>query len=129
MRQKTAEPQRKRARPALKNSKPLLEKRTEASRGAQGRLESEFRAHAGQWRRETMHVSSLTKMITHPSYLRIIGMGSSVLPFLFKELNQRPDHWLVALNAITGQDPAPPDCTFDAAVAAWLDWGRQHGYL
>lgn len=128
MRQKTVEPQRKRA-PALKNSKTLLAKRTEASQGAQHRLESEFRSHAGQWRRETMHVSSLTKMITHPSYLRIIGMGSSVLPFLFKELEKRPDHWLVALNAITGRDPAPPNCTFDAAVAAWLDWGRKHGYL
>jgi len=56
-------------------------------------------------------------------------MGSSVLPFLFKELNQRPDHWLVALNAITGQDPAPIGSTFEEAVAAWLDWGRRHGYL
>jgi hypothetical protein len=89
----------------------------------------EFRAQADQWRRDTLHTSSLTKMIVHPSYLKIIGMGSSVLPLLFRELEQRPDHWLVALNAITGQDPAPTDSTFDEAVAAWLDWGRTHGYL
>ena len=56
-------------------------------------------------------------------------MGRGALPLLFKELEQRPDHWLVALNAITGQDPAPIDSTFDRAVAAWLDWGRKHGYL
>lgn len=85
--------------------------------------------HAEKWRRETCHTSSLTKMVLHPSYLRIIGMGRSVLPFLFKELEERPDHWLVALNAITQQDPAPLDSTFDEAVAAWLEWGRLHGYL
>jgi len=62
-------------------------------------LASQFKALSDQWRRETLHTSSLTKMITHPSYLRIIGMGQSVLPLLFRELEVRPDHWLVALNA------------------------------
>jgi len=96
---------------------------------SQDKLWSEFKNQADQWRRDTLHTSSLTKMVMHPSYLRIIGMGRSVLPLLFKELQERPDHWLVALNAITGQDPAPSDGTFDEAVAAWLDWGRTHGYL
>jgi hypothetical protein len=68
-------------------------------------------------------------MIAHPSYLRIIGMGPVILPFLFKELKERPDHWLVALNSITGKDPAPIGSTFDMAVEAWLRWGREHGYL
>ena len=95
---------------------------------ARAKLESEFNSQADQWRRETLHVSSLTKMVMHPSYLRIIGMGRAVLPFLLKELARRPDHWLVALNAITGEDPAPADGTFDEAVTAWLDWGRKHGY-
>jgi hypothetical protein len=89
----------------------------------------EFKTQAEKWHRETLHVSSLTKMVKHPSYLRIIGMGRSVLPFLFRELEQRPDHWLLALSAITGEDPAPAGSTFDAAVSAWLDWGRNHGYL
>ncbi len=68
-------------------------------------------------------------MVMHPSYLRIIGMGRDILPLLFKEVDERPDHWLVALNAITGQDPAPIGSTFDEAVAAWLGWGRKYGYL
>jgi hypothetical protein len=96
---------------------------------SQAKVESEFRAQADQWRRDTLHTSSLTKMILHPSYLRIIGMGRSALPFLFQELAERPDHWLVALNAITGQDPAATGSTFDEAVTAWLDWGRRHSYL
>jgi hypothetical protein len=96
-------------------------------RGA--RLASQFKALSDQWRRETLHTSSLTKMITHPSYLRIIGMGQSFLPLLLRELDVRPDHWLVALNAITGVDPAPVGSNFDEAVNAWLDWGRRQGYL
>ena len=68
-------------------------------------------------------------MITHPSYLRIMGMGRAALPFLFKELTERPDHWLVALNAITGEDPAPRGSAFNEAVEFWLAWGRAKGYL
>jgi hypothetical protein len=128
MREKTAAAQGKRALPAIKNAHPASERSLGASLGPQPSLESEFQAQAEQWRRETLHTSSLTRMVMHPSYLRIIGMGRGVLPFLFKELSQRPDHWLVALNAITGEDPAPADSTFDEAVTAWLDWGRKHGY-
>jgi hypothetical protein len=95
----------------------------------EGSLGAEFKSQADQWHRETRHTSSVTKMVMHASYLRIIGMGRSILPLLFRELEERPDHWLVALNAITGQDPAPANSTFDEAVAAWLDWGRTHGYL
>jgi hypothetical protein len=125
MREKTAAAQGKRAQPAH----PPLERSTGTSFDTQQSLASEFKAQADQWRRETLHTSSLTKMVMHPSYLRIIGMGRSVLPFLFKELAERRDHWLVALNAITGQDPAAIGSTFDEAVTAWLDWGRRHNYL
>jgi hypothetical protein len=122
MREKTTAAQGKRA-------KPVLGRRTGASLDPQQNLESDFKVQVEQWRRETLYTSSLTRMVMHPSYLRIIGMGRSVLPLFFKELAERPDHWLVALNAITGQDPAPAESTFDDAVGAWLDWGRRHGYL
>ena len=92
-------------------------------------LALEFKAHAEKWRKETQHTSSLTKMITHPSYRRIMGMGREVLPLLFQELKERPDHWLVALNAITGEDPVPADSKFNDAVDAWLAWGAEKGYL
>ena len=92
-------------------------------------LSADFRTHVDKWKRSTLHMSSLTKMITHESYLRIIGMGPSVLPLLFKELKERPDHWLVALHAITGEDPASPTSSFNEAVEAWLRWGRDKGYL
>jgi len=92
-------------------------------------FELEFRALVDGWRKDTKHTSSVTKMVTHPSYLRVIGMGPEVLPLLFQELQERQDHWLVALSAITGQDPAPEASSFSEAVEAWLDWGRKKGYL
>ena len=92
-------------------------------------IQDHFRLLAETWRTETRHTSSLTKMITHPAYLRIMGLGPCVVPLLLHELQARPDHWLVALKATTGEDPAPPGSTFNQAVQAWLEWGRQRGYL
>jgi hypothetical protein len=92
-------------------------------------VENLFRQHADLWSRETRHWSSVTKMTMHPSYRRIMGMGPDVLPLLFRELRKRPDHWFVALSAITGHDPAPPSSTFQQAVDAWLSWGIQHGFF
>ena len=92
-------------------------------------LEAEFRALAEKWHKDTRHSSSLRKMIAHPAYRRVIGIGRNVLPLLFKELSEHPDHWLVALNAITREDPAPVGSTFGEAVTAWLAWGRERGYF
>jgi hypothetical protein len=91
-------------------------------------LASQFQASVDTWRKDTQHISSIKKMIEHPSYKRIIEMGHDVLPLLFRELNAHRDHWLVALNAITGEDPVPPRSTFEDAVEAWLAWGRKKGY-
>ena len=88
-----------------------------------------FCALAAQWRAETKYLSSVSKMVRHPAYQRIIGLGLPVVPLILEDLRQHGDHWLVALHRITGEDPAPPDATFGEAVQAWLQWGRQKGYL
>jgi hypothetical protein len=87
-----------------------------------------FREQSERWKRETAHISSVNKMVTHPSYLRIIGMGREALPLILSELRERPDHWLVALNAITGEDPASEGANFHEAVKAWIRWGESKGY-
>ena len=92
-------------------------------------LEMEFRAHVSKWRKDTRHTSSINKMIAHPSYLRIIGMGRDIIPLLLKELEEHRDHWLVALNAITGEDPVPEGSSFNDAAETWLAWGREKGYI
>jgi hypothetical protein len=90
-------------------------------------LISDFQAHVERWKAETMHLSSIPRRILHQSYLHIISMGYSALPLLLAELRDRPDHWLVALNAITTEDPAEENATFSEAVGAWLKWGRDRG--
>src|SRR5207244_4489285 len=62
-------------------------------------------------------------------YQRIIGMGWAVVPFILRELERQPDHWFWALQSITGEAPAGEANTFQAAVEAWLRWGRDQGLL
>jgi len=90
--------------------------------------EASFQKHVATWREETGHLP-VKRRIAHPSYLSIIAMGQAAVPLILLELNAHPDHWLVALNALTGKDPGQPGDTFDDAVKAWLDWGRKHGHL
>jgi hypothetical protein len=97
-------------------------------------LKREFSENAERWKDETGHLSSLTKAISHPSYLRIIGLAKysvdhQLEKLLLQELRAEPDHWFAALTAITGEDPVRPDDNFDRAVARWIEWGRTKGII
>ena len=97
-------------------------------------LERKFHEHAEKWKSETRHSSSIIKMISHPSYLRIIGLAATakkgdVERLLIQELQTEPDHWFAALTAITGIDPIEPQHDFDQAVTAWVEWGRREGLI
>ncbi len=103
---------------------------TENTSSQRHELREEFTSLVARWRRETGKLSVVQKKAVHPAYQRIIGLGQDVLPFIFAELHQRPDDWLWALEAITGKDDvATPGSNFDAAVHAWLQWGKARGYL
>lgn len=88
-----------------------------------------FQDLADTWRRETALQSFMQQRAMHPAYQRIIGMGWLAVPLILRELERRPDHWLWALEAITGEQAAPADGNFQSAVAAWLEWGRERGLL
>jgi hypothetical protein len=81
------------------------------------------------WRAETGMFSMLQQKINHPAYQRIIATGMPALPFIFRDLEKHHDHWLLALKAITGKDVAKPRSKMKEAIAAWLAWGREKGYL
>ena len=93
--------------------------------------EEAFRALADQWRRETGLHSSPAKKIRHPAYQKIIEMGESAVPLILRELQDRPAHWFAALKAITGASPLPEGERADmrAAAEAWIEWGKQKGYI
>ncbi|NJQ96627.1 MAG: hypothetical protein HC784_00755 [Hydrococcus sp. CSU_1_8] len=97
---------------------------------ATAEIEATFLELAEQWRRETGMMSLITKMSMHPAYQRIIGMGQAVVPLILRELEQEPDHWFWALQAITGANPVKSEQRgrLKQMAEAWIQWGRENGY-
>jgi hypothetical protein len=93
-------------------------------------VEQKFQRLAAVWRTETGHVSSISKMFSHPAYQEIIGMGSAVMPCLLRDLHGEPEHWFAALRAITGAQPVSHEDRgqIDKMADAWLRWATEHGY-
>ncbi|RMH08653.1 MAG: hypothetical protein D6704_02720 [Nitrospirae bacterium] len=92
-------------------------------------LAERFRSLAERWRTDTRFVSSIHEMVLHPAYQQINGMGQEALPFILQELERRPDHWFWALQAITGEDPVPPEDRGNITSMArhWLRWAEERG--
>jgi hypothetical protein len=101
-----------------------------AEHNQQKKIEVKFRSLAQQWQQETSLLSRLDQKILHPAYQQIIGIGAEVLPLIFLELEQQPNHWFWALKAITGANPIKPEHRGRVKLMAqdWLKWGRDHGY-
>ena len=88
-----------------------------------------FRLLAAQWKERSRHMSNTAQMAMLKPYQQIIGMGKDALPFLLQELASEPDHWFWALEAITQENPVPPEALGKVRLMAdaWLLWARQHG--
>jgi hypothetical protein len=82
------------------------------------------------WRAETAHLSSSSKIISHPAFREIIRMGGAVVPFMLRDLEQQPRLWVWALPEITGDDPVPIEDRGDIAkmTTAWLLWAKEPRY-
>jgi hypothetical protein len=100
-----------------------------SERLAAERLRPEFDALVERWRRETQHLSLISKKVAHPAYFRIIGMGKPVVPLVLEELRDRPSHWFVALRFTANTDPVPQGANPSRAREAWLEWGRAEGLV
>jgi hypothetical protein len=92
-------------------------------------LQQEFNRLATRWKSDTESLSSIKKKITHPDYLKIIEMGYEVVPIILQSLLKEPDHWFVALNKISGEDPISYGASFQEAVIGWLQWGQRKGFF
>ena len=91
----------------------------------------EFAALARNWRAERGVLSSARQMAQHRDYIRIIDMGERAVPLILNELCHNPDHWFVALHAITGANPVPEEARgrLREMAAAWVAWGEEHSYI
>jgi len=92
-------------------------------------IEAEFRLLSRQWKSDTRGISSISDMVMHPAYQRIIGMGKEALPFILRDLRDYSDDWFHALHYIVGKDVAAGTETVGDAQVAWLEWGYKEGYI
>jgi hypothetical protein len=93
-------------------------------------VEQQFRKLEAQWLADTAHLSSTTRLVQHPAFQEILRLGRAVVPFMLRDLEQRPRLWVWALPDITGVNPvAAADAGNIARMSeAWLQWGRENGY-
>ena len=96
----------------------------------QHRLETELNELISTWLDETIDISSLHQMVSHPSYLKLIGNGRRALPILFRELAREPNHWFTALRAITGENPVPDGARGNVKKMRdyWISWAEAEEY-
>jgi hypothetical protein len=93
--------------------------------------EERFRRLAAEWKEQTRYLSNAARMAMLPPYQRIIGMGMPVVPLILEELRREPHHWFWALEAITEQNPVPPESLgkIQEMADAWIEWGKRNGML
>jgi hypothetical protein len=94
-----------------------------------GTTEQVFQDLKQKWRFETSLLNSVKKRVMNQHYQSIIGLGFLAVPLILRELQQEPDHWFWALQAITREDPAEVEADFNQMRDCWLTWGRDRGYL
>jgi len=92
---------------------------------------SRFRRLCAEWKEQSRFLSNTVQMAMLKPYQRIIGMGREALPLILEELQREPRQWFWALEAITGEDPVPPEAggKVRPMAAAWIAWGKQHGLI
>jgi hypothetical protein len=92
-----------------------------------------FKNFADQWRADRTTTSSITDIVLAPAYQAIIGMGPRAIGFILRELDEQkedPDHWFLALQALTRSNPVrqEDEGNLQQMAAAWLKWAASKGY-
>ncbi|RIK80190.1 MAG: hypothetical protein DCC68_11555 [Planctomycetota bacterium] len=96
---------------------------------ASERLYREFKLLSQQWEEATLIMSREDRRIAHPLYKRIVDLGTSIIPYLLREIRDGEVHWDTALRELTGSSPAnPAQMSAKQVSIAWFNWGRDNGY-
>src|SRR5215831_3971237 len=83
-----------------------------------------FQRLAAEWKEQSRYLSNTAQMAMLKPYQRIIGMGLPAVPFILEELQREPNQWFWALEAITEENPVPPDAAGNVRqmAQAWVEW-------
>ena len=91
---------------------------------------------AKQWLDETIDLSSMPEILDHKAYRAIVALDRPAIPLILNELERAPNYWFTALESIliANDEEANPVNESDYGhlrkmTDAWLDWGREQGYL
>jgi hypothetical protein len=98
---------------------------------SESEVRNRFRRLAAEWKERSFLLSNSAQMAMLKPYQQIIGMGLPVVPCILEELQREPDQWFWALEAITGENPVPPEAAGITRLTAqsWIDWGIARGFL
>ncbi len=88
-----------------------------------------FKEYLRKWHDETDTLSDIDAIVENDNFKMIAGFGSKVLPFLFKDLEERPSFLFLAASDITGANPVSADSVghVDLMSADWLRWAAREG--
>ena len=94
-------------------------------------LRDRFRRLSTEWKAKSRFLSNTAQMALLQPYQRIIGMGLPVVPLILEELRREPDQWFWALEAITEENPVPPEAAGKVRqmAQAWIEWGQRGGLI
>jgi hypothetical protein len=88
-----------------------------------------FAELADEWHEATGGLSVMSRIVSHPAYLAVIGLGPRVLPLIVEELRTRGGWWFAALEALTREVPDGIEPgSYESARNAWLRWAAENGY-
>lgn len=94
-------------------------------------MRERFQRLAADWKQQSRYLSNTAQMAMLKPYQRIIGMGWAAVPLILAELQREPDQWFWALEAITEENPVPPEVAgyVRKTAEAWVNWGRERGLV
>jgi hypothetical protein len=95
---------------------------------ARKRFRELFNNYKNNWVNETMFSSDPYEITSNRNYIEIIGLGRAVLPFILEDLQNTYNHWFVALQEITGENPINQQIAGNIAemTKAWLSWAKEN---
>ena len=95
-------------------------------------VEERFQRLSNEWKHDTGHLSTMSQIVAHPSYLGIVAMGKPAIALILKDMQIEPNHWFSALYSIAGEGPHIPAHDrgdMRKISKAWLEWGRGKRYI
>ena len=94
-------------------------------------IRDRFQRLAAEWKEKSRYLSNTAQMAMLKPYQQIIGMGVPAVPLILEELQREPNQWFWALEAITQENPVPPEDEgrVRKMAQAWVEWGKARGLL